>query len=1044
MSKRKQSFENINSKFTKQQKKVESLQELLHIRPDLKGKKVYFFPRLNKYFEGVLFYDAKEKKAYVYSVINDYKYETFSQWMVGLKNRGLYKGYRSALATIFLEPNPSGPSIGSILRSKSNSYWKVSTYANIQNILSLIKRESLTGGKFMGTVIREISKGLELHFFNNKKKLEKKILIFAQGIFLSYKVWVFDQVLKEVDLPFPVKAMKRTLDEISNLMQYVFSLKVCCGQSTVGFENVVQIRGDQLVSNDKEHTPFAFLENKNQPDEAYRHIHCKFIIKDENTCDNKCENCQKLYKTMQQIYRRSLAGVNSVKIAYASKEILIEKIEHQKKLIKTQYVTLANIRDCLQKKIENEGGEISDNMSKITHTVIENVINKNIDISSLHPIFQELIRIQSEKPNGTRYHLMFLRWAISVYSKSGKAAYNVMKTIMRLPSISTLKNYINEGEQFSGWQDKTAFQILESLTTNNIWGYRRAGFFSHDSFKIQKDFEDEMQDYQLFALQCQNEIHTASENNNLLPNSITKKQEQNLATQVHQIVWHSTTHNFAFPIAYYGINTITAHNLNTLLFNLAARLECIGIHTYGSICDGAGENRTHIKSFDWYASTWSSGDIVEVNFHKDKKSFHTAKIIDSNYVRTKFTVCLRDCNESGKFTIDRTYIRPPMHSKSKWDVNEICEFKSPKDDQWYLGKITNFDSIESTLSIEITNAEGASEGWKVFNYHIDKFLRPVYDDQKLIASHKTVNPITGDEWFFISDPTHVFKKLRNNLSKSHTGEKNAREIMYNRKEISWKHIRGIYEHTNKHAMAKATKLTKRHIWLTSWSKMRVDLVEHTLSKEVENALAFIKKHISGFVYPEIIGIMVYILPPTPISPISFTEDILQCSICKKTFKSKRGLSQHKAIIRRYNSSRVGFYKLPKNFINEFKKTLVFLIHRQLPCHFTKIGLKAVTVACTESQFFATFGGNIHHYFNKSRVYNNFGGDQSDDIDTEEENPLDRKRKFKIYSQRNSRYKRGQVIIEWKPRQEKDVKSNKCEGGFLHIHFWITKKRIIDH
>ncbi|CAG8783516.1 10264_t:CDS:1, partial [Rhizophagus irregularis] len=146
---------------------------------------------------------------------------------------GLYKGYRSALATIFLEPNPSGPSIGSILRSKSNSYWKVSTYANIQNILSLIKRESLTGGKFMGTVIREISKGLELHFFNNKKKLEKKILIFAQGIFLSYKVWVFDQVLKEVDLPFPVKAMKRTLDEISNLMQYVFSLKVCCGQSTV-------------------------------------------------------------------------------------------------------------------------------------------------------------------------------------------------------------------------------------------------------------------------------------------------------------------------------------------------------------------------------------------------------------------------------------------------------------------------------------------------------------------------------------------------------------------------------------------------------------------------------------------------------------------------------------------------------------------------------------------------------------------------------------------------------------------------------------------
>ena len=64
------------------------------------------------------------------------------------------------------------------------------------------------------------------------------------------------------------------------------------------------------------------------------------------------------------------------------------------------------LRDCLQKKIEKEEGEISDKMSKITHTVIENVKNKNIDISNLHPIFQELIHIQSEKPNGTRYHPM--------------------------------------------------------------------------------------------------------------------------------------------------------------------------------------------------------------------------------------------------------------------------------------------------------------------------------------------------------------------------------------------------------------------------------------------------------------------------------------------------------------------------------------------------------------------------------------------------------------------------------------------------------------
>jgi hypothetical protein len=182
-----------------------------------------------------------------------------------------------------------------------------------------------------------------------------------------------------------------------------------------------------------------------------------------------------------------------------------------------------------------------------------------------------------------------------------------------------------------------------------------------------------------------------------------------------------------------------------------------------------------------------------------------------------------------------------MPPKLEWNVNEVCEFRNPDDNQWYLGKITEFDSIESVIFVEIIEGIYAKKGWKVFSYHINKFLRPVYNSQELLASHKTINPITGEEWFFISDPTHVFKKLRNNLSRSHTGEKNSREIMFNGKEISWKHIKGVYDHTSQHATAKATKLTKRHIWLTSWSKMRVDLAEHTLSKEVEVALASINE-----------------------------------------------------------------------------------------------------------------------------------------------------------------------------------------------------------
>lgn len=177
-----------------------------------------------------------------------------------------------------------------------------------------------------------------------------------------------------------------------------------------------------------------------------------------------------------------------------------------------------------------------------------------------------------------------------------------------------------------------------------------------------------------------------------------------------------------------------------------------------------------------------------------------------------------------------------------------------------------------------------------------------------------------------------------------------------------------------------------------------------------------------------------LIPHTPIPPITIspTTDILQCPICKRIFKSKRGLNQHEAIIRKYNCFRVNFYKLPKKFLNEFKKILVLLIHRQLPRHFAKIGLKTVTVACTESQFFGIFNGHIHRYSNKTRVYKcifegsdgsnklaqvfndiNWGtkyyyGNEvtsvvvnSDDVIVEE-NPLDKKRKS--VRQKKSRYK----------------------------------------
>jgi hypothetical protein len=109
---------------------------------------------------------------------------------------------------------------------------------------------------------------------------------------------------------------------------------------------------------------------------------------------------------MQQIRRRFLTGTNSKKIVHASKDLLVEKVKEQRKVIYTQNEKISNIKKYLEQRVEKEEVEVSDEMANVIHDVAKNFTSKNIDISDFHPIFQELIRIQTGKSNGTRYHPM--------------------------------------------------------------------------------------------------------------------------------------------------------------------------------------------------------------------------------------------------------------------------------------------------------------------------------------------------------------------------------------------------------------------------------------------------------------------------------------------------------------------------------------------------------------------------------------------------------------------------------------------------------------
>jgi len=119
-----------------------------------------------------------------------------------------------------------------------------------------------------------------------------------------------------------------------------------------------------------------------------------------------------------------------------------------------------------------------------------------------------------------------------------------------------------------------------------------------------------------------------------------------------------------------------------------------------------------------------------------------------------------------------------------------------------------------------------------------KFFKLHGSDREL--TYKTRNPYAADDRyiFLISDPPHLLKTARNCFANSDAHSKTR--LLWNGKSISWKDVVRLYEeHCEQTEFRLCPKLTKSHVYLTSFSKMRVSLAAQVMSATVANGLQMI-------------------------------------------------------------------------------------------------------------------------------------------------------------------------------------------------------------
>ncbi|KAK3921442.1 Transposable element P transposase [Frankliniella fusca] len=160
--------------------------------------------------------------------------------------------------------------------------------------------------------------------------------------------------------------------------------------------------------------------------------------------------------------------------------------------------------------------------------------------------------------------------------------------------------------------------------------------------------------------------------------------------------------------------------------------------------------------------------------------------------------------------------------------------------------IYNLETRDIRVLSLIFDGASCNKKFKMMHVKLDSSSDFVY-------STKNVASPENRPLFFIVDPPHLIKTIRNCFSNSN-GHKHTRDMLKNNEKMSWEAVEKLHS-VSISEKYKFHKLTQAHARLTPFSRMNVNLATQTMSASVARALLYYMSDIRfhGLINPELIN-----------------------------------------------------------------------------------------------------------------------------------------------------------------------------------------------